>query len=92
MFCVNVSNTINKTNKQTAVVTVEAWFPTAASPSATDLGLAVGLAVVRGARGQDDDHDQQSPAGGQDGDQRRVVRGLLTGNTRRRLVALPGGA
>lgn len=45
----------------------------AASELLTHLVLIVGLAVVGGAHGQDDDHDQQSSAGGQDGDQGFVI-------------------
>lgn len=39
--------------------------------------------MVRGAHGQDDDHDEQSPAGRQDGDQGFVVRRLLSEGEKR---------
>lgn len=39
----------------------------------TYLVLVVRLAVVGGADGEDDDHDEQSSAGGQDGDQGFVI-------------------
>lgn len=41
------------------------------------LVVAVGFAMVRRTHGQDNDHDQQSSARGQDGDERPVVRRLL---------------
>lgn len=43
----------------------------------SDLVLAIRFPVVGGAHGQDDDHDEQSPAGGQDGYQGFIVCGLL---------------
>lgn len=43
----------------------------------TDLVLAVRFSVVRGTHSQDDDHDEQSSAGGQDGYQGSTIGGLL---------------
>lgn len=54
----------------------------------TDLVLAIRFPVVGGAHGQDDDHDEQSPAGGQDGYQGFIVRGLLWKQETGRLVLL----
>lgn len=48
----------------------------------SDLVLVAGFAVVGGTDGEDDDHDEQSSTGGQDGDQGSVVCCfLLQGNT-----------
>lgn len=43
----------------------------------TNLVLAVGLPVLRGTHGQDDDHDEQGSTGGQDGYQGFIICGLL---------------
>lgn len=43
----------------------------------TDLIFAVRLPVVRGAHGQNDDHDEESPARGQDCYQGSIIRRFL---------------
>lgn len=42
--------------------------------------------MVRGTHGQDDNHDKQSSAGGQDGYQGFIIRRLLEEQERGRLV------
>lgn len=45
----------------------------------TDLGLVVWFAVVGGADGKDDDHDEQSSTGGQNGYQGFTICWFLQG-------------
>lgn len=52
----------------------------------TNLVLAVRPPMVRGTYGQDDDHDKQSSAGGQDGYQGFIIRWLLEEQERGWLV------